>query len=99
LVGGFESKEKEAKTGLFHEMVVFLGEAGVEAQITVQIDFFIVTSTNHALAEFGEPGADWEGAGIIHDFFDGVVFNQMADFVQGFVRRDGMAVRVKIGRP
>ncbi len=75
MVGGFESKEKKAKAGFFHQVIVFLGEAGVEAQIAVQIDFFVITSADHTLAEFGEPGTDRESAGVIHDFLYRVVFD------------------------
>lgn len=79
LIAGFEAVKDEAKAGLFHEAVeIFV--ARVEAHITAEDDFFVVTAFDHEITKAAQPVAGAHGASVVEDFFHGVVINDVFDF-------------------
>ncbi len=85
LGGGLESKQKEAKTGACHEVVLGLGKNAWN-HIAAERDAAGVTSSDDEFAEFPEPLAGGKAAGIIEDFPDAIVLDKVADLVGDLFR-------------
>jgi len=88
LVAGFEAVEDEAEASLFHQTIEFFVWA-VKAHIAAEDDFFIVAAFDHEVTEAAQPVACAHGAGVIENFLDGVMVNDMFDFGEEAFRGEG----------